>query len=155
MEKLDCQSIMRHTTTSLYEDARLSSAIEFMTEKRMGLIPIVNRGETFVGQLSGDQLMRAMMPKTLSILRGLRHAGYLHETREDMRERLDRIGDLPIRKVMDRHAKVVRPDTPLIEALIVLSQNQNVVPVVEQRHGRLVGAISFFTVLEALREAEK
>ncbi|MDP6175163.1 MAG: CBS domain-containing protein [Rhodospirillales bacterium] len=154
MEKLDCQSIMRHTTTSLYEDAQLSSAIEFMTENRMGLIPIVNREETFVGQLSGDQLMRSMMPKTLGVIRPKRQAEDGRQAWEDIRQRLDKMGDLPIRKVMDRHAKVVRPDTPLIEALSILSQNQNVVPVVEQRNGRLVGAISFFTVLDALREAE-
>lgn len=152
METLDCQTIMRRTTTSLYEDAPLSSAIDFMTENRMGLVPVVDRDEKFVGELSGDILMRAMLPKTLTIVRGMKHAAYLRETRGDMVERLEAVREHTIGEVMDRHANVVHPDTPLIEALILMSQKHNVVPVVEKDSLKLVGAISFFTVLRALTE---
>ncbi len=115
MEKLDYQSVMRQTTTSLYEDEPLSSAIEFMTKNRMGLTPIVNREETFVGMLSGDQVMRALLPKGLSITRGRAGEKELHEALAELIGRLGKAGDQTIHKIMDRHAKVVRPDTPLIE----------------------------------------
>ncbi len=48
---------------------------------------------------------------------------------------------------------MVHPDTPLIDAILQLSQNHNVVPVVDPDSGKLLGAISFFTVLKALEEA--
>ena len=42
---MDCQSIMRRTATPLYDDAPLSTAIDFMVEKHMGLVPVVDRNE--------------------------------------------------------------------------------------------------------------
>ena len=149
---MDCQSIMRHTATPLYDDAPLSTAIEFMVEKRMGLVPVVDRNEAFVGHLSGDQLMRAMLPKTFTYVRGMDNVSYVRESREELQERLEDLKSKPVGSIIDRHATVVHPDTTLAEALFLMSKHQNVVPVVEEGTGKLLGAISFFTVLDALME---
>jgi len=151
---MDCQSIMRRTATPLYDDAPLSTAIEFMVEKRMGLVPVVDRNEAFVGQLSGDRLMRAMLPKTFTYVRGMDNVGYVRESREELRERLGDLRNKPVGSIIDRQVTVVHPETSLTEALLLLSKNQNVVPVVEEDTGKLLGAISFFTVLAALIESD-
>ena len=153
MPDLDCQSIMRRTTTSLYEDDPVSTAIDFMVERHMGLVPVVDRDEVYVGEISGDRLMHAMLPQMLRVVRGIKRASYLRESLEDMEERLHDLGRQPIGSLIDRHVPVVHPDTPLIDAILLLSQNHNVVPVVDPESGKLLGAISFFTVLKALEEA--
>ena len=151
---MDCQSIMRRTATPLYDDAPLSTAIEFMVEKRMGLVPVVDRNEAFVGQLSGDRLMRALLPKAFTYVRGVDNVSYVRESLEELRERLEDLRNMPVGSIIDRQVAVVHPDTSLTEALLLMSKNQNVVPVVEEGTGKLLGAISFFTVLDALMEVK-
>jgi CBS domain-containing protein len=151
---MDCQSIMRRTATPLYDDAPLSTAIDFMVEKHMGLVPVVDRNEAFVGQLSGDRLMRAMLPKAFTYVRGVDNVSYVRESREELRERLDELRNNPVGSIIDRNVTVVHPDTSITEAVLLMSKNQNVIPVVEEGTEKLLGAISFFTVLEALMEIE-
>lgn len=149
---MDCGSIMRPISTWLYADDPLSSALDFMLDSHMGLVPVVDRNESFVGLLSGDMIMHALLPRHLTMVRGMDRMRYLRESKEELRERLDELTTKTIGQIMDRHAKVVHPDTPLIEAQQVLAGDQFVVPVTDKGSGKLLGAISFFTILGALRE---
>jgi CBS-domain-containing membrane protein len=148
---LTCREVMRPTTTPLYVDDPVAKAVDFVLTRHMGLVPVVDRQERFVGFLSGERLMRALLPKHLTMVRGLDRMGYLRESQEELRERLDGLEQRPIGEVMDPRAEVVHPDTPLIEAQTILAGTQFVVPVVDPDSGRLLGAISFFTILALLR----
>ena len=151
---MDCQTVMRPTQHRLYADEPAGSAIDFMVTKRMGLVPVVNREDTFVGLLSGDRLMHFMLPKTITMMRGTKRASYLRESREELQERLAKLRERPIEELVDRRVKVAYPETPLVDALMLLSDKQYVVPVVDH-DGRLMGAISFFSVLNALIEEQE
>ncbi|MEE8394035.1 MAG: CBS domain-containing protein [Rhodospirillales bacterium] len=152
---MDCKTVMAPIKVSLHADDPAGTAIDFMVEKHMGLVPVTDSEGRFVGLLSGDRLMHFMLPKTLSIFSGLKramkHARYLYESAEEMGERLEALRQRPIGELVDRDVKVARPDTPLIEALMIIKHKQYVVPVVDDG-GKLLGAISFFSVLYALRE---
>ncbi len=152
---LDCGSIMRPIKKTLRMDDPLRLAIDFMRDSHMGLVPVVDAQGRFSGLLSGDRLMHFMLPKHLTMVRGLDRMGYLRESPEELRERLDEIGMLPIHEVTSRQAMVVYPDTPLVDAQKILAGTQFVVPVVDRETGRLLGAISFFTILLALLETEE
>lgn len=151
---LECGSIMRPMKTSLHQDDPVQTAVDFMAEKHMGLVPVVDSEERFVGLLSGDRMMHFMLPKHLTMVRGLDRMSFLRESPEELRERLDDLCGRTIREVMDTRAKVVHPDTPLVEAQKILAGTQFVVPVVDKDSGKLLGAISFFTILSLLREEE-
>jgi len=150
---MDCQTVMRPTQHRLFADEPASAAIDFMITKRMGLVPVVNREDTFVGLLSGDRLMHFMLPKTITMMRGHKRASFLRESREELQERLAKLRERSIDELVDRRVKVAYPETPLVDALMLLSDKQYVVPVVDH-DGRLMGAISFFSVLNALVEQE-
>lgn len=137
---------------SLYADDLASTAIDFMMEKHMGLVPVVDRDNVFVGLLSGDRLMHYMLPKTVSMMRGQKYASFVRETPEDLQERLDELRQRPIGELVEQNAKVAYPDTGLTDAIINLSEKQFVIPVVERVTNKLLGAISFFSVLHALKE---
>ncbi len=151
---LECGTIMRPTKTSLHRDDPAQVAIDFMMEKHMGLVPVVDSEGRFVGLLSGDRLMHSMLPKHLTMVRGMERMGYLRESEEELRERLADMGKWTIGEIMNTQAKVVYPDSPLVEAQIILSGAQFVVPVVDRDSGKLLGAISFFTIFSKLREEE-
>ena len=148
---LQCGEIMRPMKTSLRRDDPARAAIDFMMEKHMGLVPVVDSEERFVGLVSGDRLMHAMLPKHLTMVRGLDRMSFLRESEEELRERLDDLGSRTIGEIMDTRAKVVHPDSPLVEAMKILGGTQFVVPVVDRDDGKLLGAISFFTIFSKIR----
>lgn len=149
---MECRDIMTSVETRLYEDDPVETAIDFMVDRHMGLVPVVDRKEIFVGLLSGDRLMHFMLPTSISMPDGLKSASFVRETREEMKERLERICQRPISDLVDRNVTVAYPETGLIDAMIKMSEKQFVIPVVERATGRLLGAISFFTVLRALED---
>jgi len=152
---MDCKMMMAPIKTSLFADEPAGKAIDFMVEKHMGLVPVTERDGTFAGLISGDNLMQFMLPKAISAMsrvgHGMKNASYLHESVEEMQERLEKVRDKTIGDLADHDAHTVHPDTPLIDALMLISDKQYVVPVVDESK-KLVGAISFFSVLYGLRE---
>ncbi len=151
---LECGTIMRPMKTSLHQDDPVQVALDFMVKEHMGLVPVVDSEERFVGLLSGDRLMHFLLPKHLTMVRGLERMSYLRESEEELRERLEQIVKRTIGEIMNTRAKVVYPDSPLVEAQKILSSTQFVVPVVGRDSGRLLGAISFFTIVSKLRDEE-
>lgn len=151
---MQCGVIMAPVKVQLYAEDPAGDAIDFMVEKHMGLVPVVDRQERFVGLISGDRLMRFMLPAMLMMMRGHQRMSYLNESREEFQERLDELRARPLGELVDRSAVTVHPETPLVDALQVISQKQFVVPVVDGA-GKLVGAISFFSLLHWLREGKK
>lgn len=152
---MDCKSVMAPIRTTLFADEPASKLLDFMVEMHMGLVPITERDGAFAGLASGDGLMRFLLPKTISVMsrikRGMKHASYMDETPDEMQERLDALRGLTIGELVDRDTQTVGPETPLIDALMMITGKQYVVPVVDEA-GKLLGAISFFSVLYALRE---
>jgi len=152
---LDCGSIMRPIKKVLHLDDPVRAAVDFMHASHMGLVPVVDEEGRFAGLLGGNRLMHFLLPKHLTMVRGLERMSYLRESREELLERLNEISALSLREVVDPQAKVVYPDTPLIEAQKLLAGTQFVVPVVDEESGKLLGAISFFTLLTALLEGSE
>ncbi|MEK9723477.1 MAG: CBS domain-containing protein [Rhodospirillaceae bacterium] len=152
---MDCKTVMAPIKVSLYADQPAAAAIDFMIEKHMGLVPVIERDGTFAGMISGDRLMGYLLPRALTTMADRRtamhRASYLQETAEDMNERLDALRERPIGELIDRDIKAAHIDTPLIDALMLVKAKQYVVPVLDDA-GRLASAISFFSVLFALRE---
>ncbi len=147
--------MMAPIKTSLFSDEPAGTAIDFMVEKHMGLVPVTHRDGVFAGLISGDSLMHFLLPRAVSAMsrvkHGMKHASYLQESAEEMQERLEALRDKTIGDLVDGEAKTVNPDTPLIDALMMITDRQYVVPVVDENK-KLLGAISFFSVLYGLRE---
>jgi len=159
---MDCNAVMAPIKVSLYTDELARDVIAFMVEKHMGLVPVTERDGTFAGLISGDSLIKFLLPKSLTSMAGggglmqrgfkvHKRASYLNESAGEMQERLDELRERPIGEMIDRDIEVAKPDTPLIDALMMIKDKQFVVPVVDDEN-KLVGAISFFSVLYGLSE---
>ncbi|HEY9164025.1 MAG TPA: CBS domain-containing protein [Magnetovibrio sp.] len=154
---MDCKSVMAPIAVRLYADEPVGDVIDFMMEKHMGLVPVTNRDGTFAGMVSGDHLMKFLLPQVLSTVGTGVHratmtaASYLDESATEMQERLDDLRARSVGEVLEHGVETVAPDTPLIDALMKIKAKQYVVPVVDGDR-MLLGAISFFSVLYALRE---
>ena len=154
---MDCKTVMAPIKVSLYADELVGDVMDFMIEKHMGLVPVTSRDGHFAGMISGDHLMKFLLPRALSTVgtgvhrATMRAASYLDESATEIQERLDDLRERTVGDILETDVKTVSPDAPLIDALMMIKGKQYVVPVVDDDK-KLVGAISFFSVLYALRE---
>jgi CBS-domain-containing membrane protein len=82
--------------------------------------------------------------------RGLESLSFVSDTLHDLRRRLGEHMDDPVRVCMGEEVRVVRPDTPLIETLLILYRTRTSLPVVDPDSGLLVGMISYWDVGERI-----
>ena len=149
---MDCKSVMAPIKKALYADELAGVAIDFMVEKHMGLVPVTNRDGTFAGLISGSCLMAMMLPRTLSAISGSFHnTSFLNENASEMEERFSVLRERTVGEMLDSQVQVAHPETPLIDPLMMIKDQQNVVPVVDEQNV-LLGAISFFSVLYGLNK---
>jgi len=149
---VDCKSVMAPIKVDLFADELAGNVLDFMVEKHMGLVPVAERDGTFCGLISGEGLMEHLLPRTLTtVSHGFMGASFLNETATEMQERLEALRQRPVGEMVDRNVMVAHPETPLIDALMMIKDKQYVVPVVDDDN-KLIGAISFFSVLYGLKE---
>ena len=151
---MDCKTVMGPVAVPLYADDPAATAIDFMREKRSGLVPVIDRDGTFVGLLSGDRMMHFMIPRAITMMKGKKRASYLQESPAELQARLDALREQTIGDLIDPDVKVAYEDTPFIDAMMLISERQFVVPVLDEDN-KLVGAISFFTMLHFLKDEQE
>lgn len=146
---MDCSICMSPITTYLYSDQPVGIVIDYMRQHHMEWVPIVDRDEIFVGLISTEKLMRMLLPKSIGMMRGIKHASYLRESSGELKRRMDKIRSMKTVDLIDTHTETVRPEAALADALMAISNRQYVVPVVDA-DGKLVGAISYFSIMHAV-----
>ena len=86
--------------------------------------------------------------------RGLKNTRFMRETLTDIKQRLDSVSGREIGPYIATDIKAVYPDSPLIDALMLLYDKYIRIPVVSRERGQLVGAISLITLLRALEKLD-
>lgn len=147
---VQCSAIMHSPPTYLYVDNTVQEAIELLLEHHMYNVPVVDREGVFVGEISCRRLTGLLLPVSISMEQGLKHTGFMRESLADIRQRLEAASDDRIEPYVATDITVVYPDSPLIDALMLLFHKYIRIPVVSRDDGRLVGGISLITLLRAL-----
>ena len=152
---MECRSIMRSPATRLYLHNTVREAIDLLVEQHMYNLPVVDKDEIFVGEISTKRLTGLLLPASLSMKHGLEYAGFMRDSLEDLRDRLANVNNHTIEQYIAKDITVVYPDSPLMDALLLLYHKFIRIPVVERDSRRLVGGISFITVLRALESEQE
>ena len=141
---------MHSPPTHLYLDNTVHEAIELLIEHHMYNVPVVDRNDRFVGEISVRRLMGLLLPVSLSMDKGLRNTSFMREGLDDIKQRLDAVKNKSIAPYVATDITVVYPDSPLIDALMLLFHKYIRIPVVNRDDRRLVGGISLITLLRAV-----
>ena len=149
-EYVQCSAIMHSPPTHLYVDNTVHEAIELLIEHHMYNVPVVDRNEKFVGEISVKRLMGLLLPVSLSMEKGLTNTSFMRESLDDIKQRLEKVKNNPIESYIATDITVLYPDSPLIDALMLLFHKYIRIPVVSRLDGRLVGGISLITLLRAV-----
>ena len=153
-EYVQCSAIMHQPPTHLYVDNTVNEAIELLIEHHMYNVPVVDRNDIFVGEISVRRLIGLLLPVSLSMEKGLKNTSFMRETLPDIKRRLDAVSSYPIEPYIATDITVVYPDSPLIDALMLLYHKYIRIPVVNRSDGRLIGGISLITLLRALEDLD-
>ena len=142
-----CESVMHAGPTHIHRDAHLHEAVDLMAERHMQVLMVVGQDDRFVGELSVNQFAKALLPRSVFLEYEGHEDEAQRETLADVVNRLTPYLDRPIADFIDHDVPVVRPKTPLIDALMLLRGGALRIPVVDGPNDRLVGAISMLTVM--------
>ena len=145
---------MHQPPTHLYVDNTVNEAIELLIEHHMYNVPVVDRNDIFVGEISVRRLIGLLLPVSLSMEKGLKNTSFMRETLPDIKRRLGAVSSYPIEPYIATDIPVVYPDSPLIDALMLLYHKYIRIPVVNRSDGRLIGGISLITLLRALEDLD-
>jgi predicted transcriptional regulator len=151
IESVRCGDIMHSPPTRLYVDNTVEEAIDLLVENHMYNLPVVDRDEVFVGEISVMRITGLLLPVSLSMDGGLKNAGFMRESLEHLKQRLDAVSKESIMPHIATDITVVYPDSPVINALMLLYHKYIRIPVVSRDSRRLVGGISFITLLRAMK----
>ena len=134
----------------------LVECVRTLLQNRVLAMPVVDESGKYLGQFRKNLLVSEVLPQVaVHDLRFERVArmidtGLLHDTMADVRERFAAIADHPVSRYLDKEAPVLRPDQPLVTAMVYLFLGRNFLPVVDPDSGLLVGVVSAWDVLESI-----
>ncbi len=154
---MSARSIMDPHPTVLHPNDHIRRAAEYVMKNRYRRIPVVDDDGRFVGVFGVNCLLRLVLPHAAIMENGLESVHFARETLADLYRRLCENCDMEIALCMDKEdVETVGPDTPLLEAVLILYRTKASLPVVEPETGKLVGVISYWDLGEkVLAEGRK
>ena len=148
------RDVMDSNPTVVHPDDTISKATRFIMENRYRRLPVVEHDGTYLGAFGLHCLLRLSLPKAVIMEKGLENIHFMRETLSDLHHRFHEIEDEPVSLCMHCDVPIIRPDTPLMETMRILYDHRGSLPVVDAQTNKLVGAISYFDVLDKMMEAE-
>lgn len=142
---MNCQSIISPPPTVLETSDTVAKAAVALLAQSYATLPVVDGQGRFVGIFGARELIKLMLPRAVRLGNDLSDLSFVSDTIADLKARLDSQAGELVDKHMAPH-QTVRPETSLVEALLLLHRGDAFLPVVEDS-GRLVGIV---TAAEAL-----
>lgn len=150
---MTAQSVMDPHPVVLHPDDCVYKAADYVMKNRYRRIPVVDDDGRFVGVFGVNCLLRLVLPQAAIMEKGLDSVHFTRETPADLYRRYIENSNKPISVCMDKvDVEIVGPDTPLLEAVLVLYRTKASLPVVDPETRKLLGVISYWDLGEKILE---
>ena len=155
---MTCQAIMTVDPPVLYPDETVGTAVDRLLSEHMLALPVVDHDRRYIGMFAKSRLFGLLLPAVVASEPALPSMGkipeldFLRDYLPEMQERLRAIADHPVSRYADRTVPVLRPDSPVVAAMLLVFRTRNFVPVVDERTGKLAGLISTWDTIAKIRE---
>ncbi|PLY14779.1 MAG: hypothetical protein C0631_09680 [Sedimenticola sp.] len=143
---MNAAAVMDPHPTVLKPTDKISTAARFIMENRYRNLPVVDDEGCYLGVFGVNCLLKLVLPKPVLMEKGLKNISFIHESLEDLHNRFREIEDQDISVCMNTDIATVRPDTPLLETLLLLHDTRTSIPVLEPGSCKLLGMISYWDV---------
>jgi CBS-domain-containing membrane protein len=148
-----CRSIMTTQPASIRREEPVNSALRLLLQNKLLALPVVYDDGRYFGMFLRSRLVAMLLPRIVQLeqripeVARLLEVGFLSETIEDVQERFRAVADQPVSDFTQTDAPILRPDTPIMNAILFLYRTRSYLPVVDEGTGRLVGVVSTWDIL--------
>lgn len=155
---MNCESIMMRSPPVLQTEDTVGTAIDMMLKHRILGLPVVDGNGVYQGMFAKSRLFGLLMPVVGSVEELLPQmamapdVGKMRDYLPEMRERLRILSDHLVGTYADKTVPVLRPDSPIVAAILLVYRIRNFVPVVDPNNGKLLGLVSTWDALAKLNE---
>ncbi|UJF23999.1 CBS domain-containing protein [Suttonella sp. R2A3] len=149
-----CRDIMTANPTTLHPDQTLYEALAAVHHSGKRYLSVVDENGYFVGIFSSMNLLRALLPRSISINMGRKMVdlNFMKTNVEELQEMLDKIGHEPVKDhLINRKIPTCSPDDSIMEAIFLLHQHHAHVIVAEEDSQRFLGIISINGLLDHVK----
>lgn len=152
-----CRQIMNADPPVLHRDDTIGEAVESLLAHRFLALPVVDDERRYLGMFAKSRLFGLMLPAIVALeevlpnMARVTDLSFLSDDISELRGRFAEIRTRLVGKHADPNVPKVRPDSPLMEAILLVYRTRNFLPVVETRTNRLAGVISTWDILTKLK----
>ena len=126
---------------SLKPDDSMLVALKLMLEKQINHAPICDATGFFLGLISTNAILRALIPPSAKVEGGLPNLKFAGDGMGLLTTHLCNLERLKVTEFAKKDMPVLRKDSPILEATLQLAQSTAPLPVVGE-DGNLLGLIS-------------
>lgn len=142
---------------TLYENTPLHKAVSIITSKRLAALPVINEQGKFVGIIGVNGLLEMLLPKAIrSALAGNNDSvpglSFMDDNMDELRNRLAHMSETPVGSLAKRDAPVIYPDSPVMEAVLLLLRGEDDVAMVDRETHKFICMVSALDLLHTLNE---
>lgn len=148
---MTCQAIISPPVATLGKTQTVEQALGVLLTHRAALLPVVDGKGQFAGVFGLREVVALLLPRAARLGEDMGDLGFLSDTLADLRHRLAVQGKESVGKHLAAH-RTVRPETPLVEALLLLYRGDSFLPVVDET-GKLQGVLTAADALTRMAEA--
>ena len=146
---MTARTLMNPQPVTLQPTDTVATAAEHILKHHLRHLPVVDEQGRYVGTFGIYSLLQIALPKAVTMKEGLTEVSFVHEIAGDLAERLRERGHEPVQNWLTK-GPVAHPETPAMEAVLMMLQSHTSVPVVDKQTQRLEGMMSSQDVLQKL-----
>ena len=145
------------SSESLYENAPLHKAVSIITSKRLAALPVINEQGVFVGIIGVNGMLEMLLPQSVRSALAANNdsvpgLSFMDDNMEELRIRLKHLSETPVGSLAKRDAPVIYPDSPVIEAVLLLLRGEDDVAMVDRETHKFICMVSALDLLHTLNE---
>lgn len=151
---MPCSTYMQCHPPTLHPYDTVEQA--YLRLKALGLesLPVVDMDGVYLGQFSTQALLKLLLPVAVTMDRGLRNLAFAGKAPTILQSRYHDLKHHPIADYIITQP-VAHPDTPAIEAALLLYDNDYCCLAIVDERGRLVGMLSAWQLIELARQGNR
>jgi len=149
---MNVSSIMNPNPVTLSVTETFGTALRLMHDRRIRVLPVVDENGVYKGTFDFHDVWRTILPKAVLLgISSLTDLSFVSDAKEMLRDKLAEASSRPIGEFLDVPIPPVHPEMPVKEAVLLFYQHDGDIPVVDRKSKRLVGLVSPWEILDALR----
>lgn len=146
---MSVKSIMTAQPVTLRNDDTVARAAELMLDHRYLILPVADESGRCVGMFDLWDLLALLLPKAATLDDLVPDLGFLGDDLPSLQARLAEVGGQPVGPIARPDLPLLKPETPVVEALLLLFRNRTALPVVDE-NDCIIGVLSYWDALAAI-----